>query len=461
MSVTNVSSAWVSGNLVFYDKDGAVICTYDGTNRKVSFPSGSTLESLGTLTVADTTLSPNDLAVAEGSILVGDSAGKAVALSAKTTTAVLIGNGTTITSAALSGDVKMDNAGATTIQAKAVENTMIAAAAGTVLIGTKTSGDVTALDNSAEGAVVIGQGAGETCAAAALSGDVKMDKAGATTIQAVSVESTMIALAAGTIAVGTKTSGDVTALDASAEGAIAIGQGAGETMAAAALSGDVKMDKTGATTIQAVSVESTMIALAAGTIAVGTKTSGDVTALDISAEGAMALGQGAGETAAAYAMSGDVTMTKGGVTAIGAKKVTSSMVADTVIHVDTVSISKTEILTATTIKTLVAAPATGYYLDFISATLTFKYDTAAYTAGGNLTVGWVGGAALTGLVSNANSFGAAADNIYGFVPLSTVAYAITKETALGLQTSVQFTDPGTAAGTAECTIAYRILPIEA
>ncbi len=42
MGVANVSSDWVSGNLVFYDKDGAVIVTYDGTNRKLTFPSGST-----------------------------------------------------------------------------------------------------------------------------------------------------------------------------------------------------------------------------------------------------------------------------------------------------------------------------------------------------------------------------------------------------------------------------------
>lgn len=131
-----------------------------------------------------------------------------------------------------------------------------------------------------------------------------------------------------------------------------------------------------------------------------------------------------------------------------------------VLQVDTVSISKTDILTATTIKTLVAAPATGYYIDYIGASLTCKYATAAYTGGGNLTIGWVGGAAITGILSAANSFGASADKLYSFPPLSTAAYALVKETALGLQTASQFTDPGTAAGTAECTIAYRVLPIE-
>lgn len=159
-------------------------------------------------------------------------------------------------------------------------------------------------------------------------------------------------------------------------------------------------------------------------------------------------------------VSGDVTIAADGAVTIGAKKVLSSMLADAVLHVDKVSISKAEILTATTIKTLVAAPATGYYLDFIDATLTIKYSTAAYTGGGNISIGWVGGSALTGIVSAANSFGAGADSIWRFAPTTTAGVALMKETAIGLQTAGQFTDPGTAAGTAECTIAYRILPIE-
>jgi len=45
MSVTNVKSRWVDGNLVWYDYAGNIICTFDGTNRAVTFPSGSTLTS--------------------------------------------------------------------------------------------------------------------------------------------------------------------------------------------------------------------------------------------------------------------------------------------------------------------------------------------------------------------------------------------------------------------------------
>jgi len=170
---------------------------------------------------------------------------------------------------------------------------------------------------------------------------------------------------------------------------------------------------------------------------------------------------GNGTDLKSVAVSGDVTIAANGAVTIGAKKVLSTMLADAVLHVDKISLSKEDILTATTIKTLVAAPAEGYYLEFISASLTIKYSTAAYTGGGNISIGWVGGAALTGIASAANSFGKASDAILQFVPLSTAANTLVKETALGLQTAGQFTDPSTAAGTAEVTIAYRILPIEA
>jgi hypothetical protein len=54
----NIRTAGVDGNLVFYDASGNIICTYDATNRKVNFPSGSTLDidSGGVLTFGSATL---------------------------------------------------------------------------------------------------------------------------------------------------------------------------------------------------------------------------------------------------------------------------------------------------------------------------------------------------------------------------------------------------------------------
>ena len=48
MPVTNIGASWVDGNLVIKDSSGDIIATFDGSNRKVSFPSGSTMEVLGT-----------------------------------------------------------------------------------------------------------------------------------------------------------------------------------------------------------------------------------------------------------------------------------------------------------------------------------------------------------------------------------------------------------------------------
>lgn len=49
--VANVTSDWYQGNLRWKDKSGNVIATFDGTNRKVSFPSGSSLEIASGATV--------------------------------------------------------------------------------------------------------------------------------------------------------------------------------------------------------------------------------------------------------------------------------------------------------------------------------------------------------------------------------------------------------------------------
>lgn len=118
---SNVSSEIVDGNLVFYDKDKNVIATIDGTNRKIAVPSGSGFE------VGDEVLQAADIALVEGSVLVGNAAGAAAALVAKTSARILVGDGTTIASVAVSGDVTIDNAGAVTIAAEAVDLAMLGA----------------------------------------------------------------------------------------------------------------------------------------------------------------------------------------------------------------------------------------------------------------------------------------------------------------------------------------------
>lgn len=60
MTVANVSSDWAGGNQYFYDKSRNVIAYWDGTNRKLVIPSGSTLEVAG-VTVDSSTLALNGL----------------------------------------------------------------------------------------------------------------------------------------------------------------------------------------------------------------------------------------------------------------------------------------------------------------------------------------------------------------------------------------------------------------
>lgn len=105
---------------------------------------------------------------------------------------------------------------------------------------------------------------------------------------------------------------------------------------------------------------------------------------------------------------------------------------------------------------LVAAPGTGKALELISAVAIYDYDTAAYGGGGNVTVNWAGGAAITGLVSAANSFGASADKIVQFLPLATAGNAVSLNTAINLVAASAFTQPGTAAGVIRIKIAYRV-----
>lgn len=76
--VTNVATAWVDGNLVFYDASGNIILTIDGTNRKLTLPSGSTLDA--------TTTAMSGLTASR---LVVSSAAKALASNAAITTNAL------------------------------------------------------------------------------------------------------------------------------------------------------------------------------------------------------------------------------------------------------------------------------------------------------------------------------------------------------------------------------------
>jgi len=147
---------------------------------KIIIESGGTLEaeSGAVMTLPDIALEVGDLALAEGSVVIGNSAGKAVALAAKADGAILIGNGTTAAMKSVSGDATLANTGELTIGAKKVTAAKTAIANGKIFIG----------------------GADGAAAEQTLTGDVTVTNAGVTAIGAGKVTNAMLANGAGVAA---------------------------------------------------------------------------------------------------------------------------------------------------------------------------------------------------------------------------------------------------------------------
>lgn len=165
-------------------------------------------------------------------------------------------------------------------------------------------------------------------------------------------------------------------------------------------------------------------------------------------------------------VTGDVTFAAG-VSAIGANKVLSTMMATNTLQRASGTISSAN-LTGTSAGqfghangvVLVAAPGANVALQLVASSFYYTFGVAAYTAGGNITTNYgAGGAALTGLVSAANSVGAASSKALQFWPLSTVGVAIVSNAPLNLVSSVAFTQPGTATGTIAWEIWYRTMAV--
>jgi len=111
---------------------------------------------------------------------------------------------------------------------------------------------------------------------------------------------------------------------------------------------------------------------------------------------------------------------------------------------------------------LVAAPASGTVLQFVSAILIYDYASAAYTGGGNDLVINIGstGAQLAVVKTMASSFllGAAGDKMYTpYVEYSGgVGLPVSAGGALSLK-STAWTQPSTAAGVLRCYVTYNVI----
>lgn len=109
---------------------------------------------------------------------------------------------------------------------------------------------------------------------------------------------------------------------------------------------------------------------------------------------------------------------------------------------------------------VVPAAPTGYVNILHRAIVSYTFATAAFTGGGNTTfnIGG-GGSAITGLIATTTLWQNGASIIQEFVPLSTVAFPVTKETSINLVTASAITNPGTAAGTAKIYVWYSQVAI--
>jgi hypothetical protein len=107
---------------------------------------------------------------------------------------------------------------------------------------------------------------------------------------------------------------------------------------------------------------------------------------------------------------------------------------------------------------LVPAATTGSINQLVSGVFQMNYKTAAYTAGGAVSVNIsAGGAALTGVVTQTVFVQASSSIIVEFVPLAATKNVYTDANGLALVTTTAPTNPGTAAGTINWTVFYRTL----
>jgi hypothetical protein len=153
----------------------------------------------------------------------------------------------------------------------------------------------------------------------------------------------------------------------------------------------------------------------------------------------------AGNLATPVTLSGDVTMDSTG----------AVTVTDDSGYVE-VAISSANIAGMFAAPVEVIAAQAGKAIEIVSAVLIYDYDTDAYTGGGDIGLIYAGGTAVTGVVTAANSLGAAGDKIAYLAPVVPTNNQLLSGTAVQItNASGAFVDGGPAAGVARLQISYR------
>jgi hypothetical protein len=122
-------------------------CIFIKTNAAAA--TKSVYENQGTTTSASFNLmgdvAASEITLAEGNLLVGNSSGVGVALNAKTSGQILVGNGTTLVSVVMSGDATLASSGAITVANNAITSAKMSEAVMKVVKVTLTNAEIKAL----------------------------------------------------------------------------------------------------------------------------------------------------------------------------------------------------------------------------------------------------------------------------------------------------------------------------
>ena len=171
-----------SGTLpaIYANKKFTLYAKYTGSTWSVQyFPSvDETAFITGAMLTSDADITPGKLALAEGSIIVGNSSTVGVALDAKTSGYIPIGNGTTVTSVAVSGDITLSSTGVVAIAAGVIVNADINASAAIAF---------SKLASLTSANILVGS-AGNVATSTAVSGDISISNAGVVAIAAGVIE---------------------------------------------------------------------------------------------------------------------------------------------------------------------------------------------------------------------------------------------------------------------------------
>ena len=145
----------------------------------------------------------------------------------------------------------------------------------------------------------------------------------------------------------------------------------------------------------------------------------------------------------------------------GAGSIGSDEIADSVLKVKKVTLTADEIVGTAAGDVghangaiLVAAEA-GKVHEFVSAVLSYNFDTAAYTGGGDDNVIQQGTTAVSAAIAGADLLKDTEDDIVFVSALSAADIKLTANSALALA-GTALTQPGEAAGTLDVFITYRV-----